>query len=164
MRRMFLLCLFTVAAVALAVSPASAGTITAHSDPDDTRSRPDIRKVWTDRADGVFVQIATWDHLSDRDGFNILFDTRGSRRYDRVVELGTVVQQNCLVSEIDADGTLGAPIGTRHAHRPGGRKIRCRFPTGWLDITKAVRFKARSDIVGGEYDDLAPNHGRFVGL
>ena len=110
------------------------------------------------------MQIATWDHFSDRDALNVLFDTRGSRRYDRVVELGSVLEKGCLVSEIDTDGSLGAPIGTRHAHRPGGRKIRCRFPTGWLDISKAVRFKARSGIVGGNYDDVAPNDGRYVWL
>jgi hypothetical protein len=53
MRRAFMLFLFALAGLAVVVQPTSAATLTDHSDPDDTRSRPDIRKVWTDRGDGV---------------------------------------------------------------------------------------------------------------
>ena len=165
MRRALTLLLFTISALAVLADPGSAG-LTARTDPDDTRTRPDIRKIWTDRGNGVFVEIATWDHLSPRESFNILLDTRGSNAYDRVIELGFGIQKGCQVSHLDSNGTLGAPIGYRHAHRPGGRRISCRFPSGWLDIHKLVRFKVRSGIFSSRInpDDVAPNHGRYVRL
>ena len=145
-----------------AVSPAMAGSPTVRSDPNDTRSRPDIRKVSTDvsRRRGVSLQIETWDAIRN-DGFGIILDTRGSPDPDRLVEMNVF---GCRVEKLNRNGSLGAFIGQRDTRRPGRRTVSCRIPTGWFGIRTTVRFIVKSEFPGVRHEDRAPDDRRYVGL
>ena len=146
-----------------AVSPAVAGSPTVRSDPNDRRSRPDIRKVWTDVSRrGVSLQVGTWDAIRN-DEFGIILDTRASPNPDRLVEMNVF---GCTVQKLNRDRSLGAFIGQRDARRPGRRTISCRVPTGWFGIRTTVRFlvKSESELAGVRHDDRAPDNRRYVGF
>jgi len=151
----------TLALALAAAGPAVAGSPTVRSDPNDTRSRPDTRKVWTDVSRrGVFFQVGTWDAIRN-DGFGIILDTRATPDPDRLVEMNGF---GCTVQELDRDGSLGAFIGRRDARRPGRRAISCRVPTGWFGIRTTVRFLVKSELAGMRHQDRAPDDRRYVGL
>lgn len=144
-----------------AASSATAGSLTVRSDPDDTRGRPDIRKVTTGVSrQGVSLQVGTWDAIRN-DEFDIILDTRASPDPDRLVEMNVF---GCRVEKLNRDGSLGAFIGERDARRPGRRTISCRVPTGWLGIRTTVRFLVRSELAGVRHDDRAPDDRRYAGL
>ena len=161
-RRTVTTLLASALALALAAgSPAVAGSPTVRSDPNDMRSRPDIRRVWTDVSRrGVFLQVGTWDAIRN-DGFSIILDTRASPDPDRLVEM-TVF--GCRVVKLNRNGSLGALIGRRDARRPGRRTISCRVPTGWFGIRTTVRFLVKSELAGVRHEDRAPDDRRYVGL
>ncbi|MGI8478326.1 MAG: hypothetical protein ACR2M2_00450 [Gaiellaceae bacterium] len=161
MRRIAQVLLALGVILAMVPSPASARSLTVRTDPDDTRSMPDIRKVWSDVSpSGVVVKIGTWDRLRSRDErFSVVLDTRGSVDYDRIIEVGPA----CVVEKL-RNGSLGRPFGQRPAHRPSKRTISCLLPTGWFGIRKTVRFVVLTGAAGEPHDDRAPNDRRFVGL
>lgn len=162
MRRTAGVFLSTAMVVAMLANTASATSLTARTDPNDTASTPDIRKVWTDISPrGTLFQIGTWNPLTFRDtSFSVLLDTKGSPEYDRIVEIS---RTTCVVEKL-RDGFLGAALGTRYLHRPNKRAIRCLVPTGWLGIRKTVGFVVVTGIAGGPHHDRAPNARRFYGL
>jgi len=98
MRRLLpALVVFGVTAVTLAM-PASAGTssVKVHSDPNDTSSVLDIRKVGTDQTRRlVFTGIRSWDPFSagdvtfqDNSWWVFFLDTKGRGKADRRLFLG----------------------------------------------------------------------------
>lgn len=161
MARAIRMALSAVLVLGVLAGPASARTLTVRSDPDDTPSRPDIRKVWTDVSPrGVFINIGAWERVRTRDDFKVVLDTRGDLDYDRLID---VVAGRCVVWKVEG-GFLGDLVGERPSRRPGVRERACRLPTGWFVIGKTVRFIVENAEVGVPTDDRAPNRGRYIGL
>jgi hypothetical protein len=163
MQRMITVLLSAVLAFTMLTDGASARTLTARRDPNDTRRVPDIRAVWTDlgRRD-LYIRVRGWEQLRHREvDFGVWLDTRGSLDYDWAIHVSA---QWCQVYEagpiIDVGGDT---IGRRQSHRPSQRDVSCRVPARWFGIRKTVRFSLRSG-PPTDFADRAPNHGRYVGL
>ncbi len=153
--------LATIGLVAgMMASLASARSLTLRTDPDDTHSLPDIRKVWSDVSGAVYIRIRTWDQRYRDRSFSVLLDTTGSYRFDRIIEISG---RDCVVEKLE-NGYLGDFIGKRGSTRPGMRDIACQVPAGWFSIDKPVRFVVKSGTAGSPHDDRAPNARRYIGL
>jgi hypothetical protein len=161
MRRIVTVLLSSIVVLAMQASPGSARSLTVRTDPNDTASQPDIRKVWSGLSvKGVYIRIGAWERLGGHGRFSVLLDTRGSLEYDRIIEISG---GDCVVEKIES-GSLGAFIGRRGAHRPSPHSISCRPPAAWFKIRKVVRFAVLTGTAGESHDDRAPNAGRYIGL
>jgi len=158
-----------VTAVTLAM-PASAGTssVKVHSDPNDTSSVLDIRKVGTDQTRRlVFTGIRSWDPFSagdvtfqDNSWWVFFLDTKGRGKADRRLFLG--YDQDDARFECDVFIVGGGFKGQRAASQSNDQ-ITCVTPRNWYDIQKPVRIGVEA-YDNNNFVDRAPNNGRYVGI
>jgi hypothetical protein len=161
---------FTVAAASVALllslmQPAAAGSVKVRTDPNDSRSALDIRKVITNlTARRVRLQIATgrrysvWD-VPRRAGYVFRLDTLRDRRVDVVIELTRKRDHfDCLLVQ-----SVGG-FHERRGVRPNHRSAACLLPRAWFwdGIHRSVRFSVGLE----DGSDRAPDVGRgaFVWL
>jgi hypothetical protein len=149
--------------------PASAGTssIKLHSDPNDSSSVLDIRKVGTDQTRRrVFTAVRSWDPFSSGDvmfpnTFWVFYlDTKGRGKADRRLFLG--YDPDDARFECDVFIVGGGFKGQRGASTDS-TSIACVTPKKWYDIQKPVRIGVEA-YEDGNFVDRAPNNGRYVGL
>ena len=139
-----------------ATVPASAGSVKVRTDPNDSRSVLDIRKVITNlTARRMRLQIATgtaydiWD-VPRGMGYAISLDTVGNRDRDVLVELLRNGDHfDCLVESSDGD------FHSRRGVRPNHRSAACLLPRSWFEIHRRVRFHVWIE----DGSDRAPNVG-----
>ena len=158
-----------VAATTCAI-PASAGTgsVTVRSDPNDSTSVLDIRKVGTDQTQRlVFTGIRAWDPFSmndvtfqDDSFWVFLLDTKNRGKADKLLYLG--YDNNSGRFECDLFNRDGGFKGERPASQSNDQ-ITCVTPRKWYDIEKTPKFGVEAYENGG-FTDRAPNNGRYVGL
>ena len=140
MRRIIVVC-SVISMLLGATAPASAGSLKVRTDPNDSRSVLDIRKVITNlTARRMRLQIATgraydiWD-VPRGMGYAISLDTVGNRDRDVVVELLRNGDHfDCLVESSDGD------FHSRRGVRPSHRSAACLLPRSWFEIHRRVRF------------------------
>jgi hypothetical protein len=163
MRRLILLPVaLAVAFAALPVASSSARTLTERNDRDEPHLTPDIRKVWTDGSPGVFVRIATWDRVQPQErNFLVALDTRGSRHYDRVIEIHN---HDGNVWRLDEGGSFQELLGQRRVHQVNPRTLVFHGPTDWFGIARRVRFIVESLDRRSRREDRAPTDGRYIRL
>jgi hypothetical protein len=157
----------TILAVALALSLLLAGSASARSlrmrtDPNDSPGSADIRKVWTDASQGVFVRISTWKRVSNRRAsYTVALDTKGSRDYDFTIGMSGHFGE---VSTVDEHRFVTGDVGQRRVRRINPRTFAFLGPRGWFDLEKPVRFVVLARTTGGRRRDRAPNVGRYIRL
>jgi hypothetical protein len=150
--------------------PASAGTssIKLHSDPNDTSSVLDIRKVGTDQdRRHVFTAVRSWDPFNSsnvtlqNDSFWVFFlDTKGRGKADRRIFLGYDSDEGRFECDVFIVG--GGFKGDRAASTQSD-SIACVTPKKWYGIEKPVRIGVEA-YDNNNFVDRAPNDGRYVGL
>jgi hypothetical protein len=160
--RRFVTVVLALGIAATLVATASARTLRVRTDRDEPHGRPDIRKVWTDGSPEVFVRIATWDRLQrDERHFVVKLDTRGSRDYERAIE---IFNHDGNVWKIDDRGSFQELLGQRRVHMINPRTLAFSGPRGWFDITRPVRFVVTARDPNARREDRAPNDGRYIRL
>jgi hypothetical protein len=156
----------TLVAVALALSmlftgSASARSLRLRTDPKDSVGSADIRRIWTDASQGVFVRISTWNRIDNqRASYTVALDTKGSRDYDFVIDMSGHFGE---VEAVDEHRFVTDDIGHRRVRRINARTFAFLGPRGWFDLEKPVRFVVLSR-PNGRRRDRAPNVGRYVRL
>jgi len=144
---------------------ADAGSLRVRTDPDDSASKLDIRKVTTHLSSTtLYLRLGSWDRFrirDMRDTWGFALDTVGGHKMDRFV--GIYPSPHGLKCDV-GEGPHGVrPVGIRHATRPDRRSIACHLPRGWFGhIDRAVRFRAFiEDPVSPKTADSAPNNGLY---
>ena len=156
-----LLSLLPLGLVILAASPAIGGYL-AHSDPNDTESRIDIRSVrLVHRHDpnAAIIVIRRYDrHYPDVFGLHAYFDSRGGPRADHRVDIGyDFASGGWYLCDIRARG---------HGHtgscaiRERDRTIRVEFRWRLLDPNKPLRWRLQAE-TDGNVVDRAPDEGFY---
>jgi hypothetical protein len=168
MRRMLVSLLAAGLVAGMTAGSATAGTIKLHSDPNDTSSVLDIRKVGSDTsARKVFLGVATWDAFTmddlkkdDHSWFLVYLDTKNRGRADRRVYMSWDSSKGKFLCSMFIVG--GGFKGAREANTDP-TAISCVLPRSWFDIQKQVKFAVESYDMGN-FEDRAPNDGRYLGL
>jgi hypothetical protein len=149
----------TVLVMALALgamtSSARARSLTVRSDPNDSFSVVDLRKISTDlSATHVFLKFSSWQRFkrSTMDQVGFYLDSAGTYRFDAFVEFFPGHRRLTCIAQRYPGGRV---IGRRAAHRPSRTEASCELPRGWFNIDRTVRFQVLTG------DDRAPDRGSY---
>jgi hypothetical protein len=161
----------TLVALAIVVglaAPALAGSVTFRSDPNDSSSVLDIRRIGTDlTVKGAYFEVRTWDAFNRDDlkaggshsnWFVFRLNPTRTRNYTTAVFMYYRRRWTCEV--LHWPETL---VGKRKARHSDNRDLNCRVPVSWLDLHGKVRFIVRSER-DLNLEDRAPNHGKYGGF
>jgi hypothetical protein len=165
MRRTLLALAIAVLICGAAAGSAQAGPLRVRSDPNDSTSNLDIRKVITRLSPTkMYLRLNSWDRFRLRDmqeTWGLDLDTVGNRQFDRWVQIYPSPHGlKCYVGQ----GPHGVnEVGIRRATRPDRRSAACHLPRGWFGrIRRAVRFKAFiEEPTSPKAADDAPDHGLY---
>jgi hypothetical protein len=165
MRRTLLALAMVVLICGTAAGSAQAGPFRVRSDPNDSTSNLDIRKVITRlSATTLYLRLSSWDRVRAMDmheTWEFALDTVGGQRFDRWV--GIYPTSRGIKCDVRRGPHGFTEIGRRPGTRPDRRSAACHLPRGWFGrIDRAVRFKAFI----GAYEsqsaaDDAPDHGLY---
>ena len=165
MRRTLLALGMAVLICGTAAGSAQAGPLRVRSDPNDSTSNLDIRKVITRLSrTTIYLRLGSWDRfrtLDMHETWQFALDTVGGHRFDRWVNIYPTARGiKCDVGK----GPHGfTEVGRRPGTRPDRRSAACRLPRGWFGrIRRAVRFKAFvAYYTSPSAADDAPDHGLY---
>jgi|tagenome__1003787_1003787.scaffolds.fasta_scaffold20885626_2 hypothetical protein len=165
MRRVPLALGIAVLICVMAAGSAQAGPLRVRSDPNDSTSNLDIRKVITRlSATTMYLRLSSWDRfrtLDMQETWQFALDTIGGHRFDRWVNIYPTARGiKCDVGK----GPHGfTEVGRRPGTRPDRRSAACHLPRGWFGhIHRAVRFKAFVAYYSSpSAADDAPDHGLY---
>jgi hypothetical protein len=165
MRRFVLVVVVGLLVFGSAAGPAEAGPLRVRSDPNDSTSKLDIRKVITRLSPTtMYLRLGSWDRfrtLDMHETWQFALDTVGGHRFDRWVNIYPTARGiKCDVGK----GPHGfTEVGRRPGTRPDRRSAACRLPRGWFGrIRRAVRFKAFvAYYTSPSAADDAPDHGLY---